>query len=1682
MNRDSLPPDAPRRSIGSFDLLIVGVIAAVLFGVGALLGLFDDLVAAVRTSRHLDDVLGLGVVSLAAMSIVAFRRSEQARRERVGRERAEAKYRALVEESPAVVYTWDSDRKRHVYVSPQIERLLGYAEHEWRADPTLWSRVIDERDRDRIVLASDEADRTRTAFLEEYRVRTRDGRVIWIRDESHYVVLHEGDRPNTAQGVMYDITAQKEAEALAAESEARFQTIVERVPAVAYVWDGADEPGQTSPAYISPQIGSILGVTPDEWLADPNAWEERVHPDDGPQTLGRWAEAVRNNSAFVGEYRMRRSDGSWVWVHDEAMPVREGERGHPRYQGVMFDVTERREAEDRLRDAEARWRTLLEQLPVTAYAVEYDVDDGTIHDRWIAPTITNLLGCTPEAWIADATIWIAHVHPDDRRLAERWWTDEVERGGTHDLEYRMVAEDGRIVWVNEEVAASRRDGRLRAEGVLIDVTARREAERALGAVESRLQALVEQLPAITYIEDWRTGKNIYISPQIEEIYGYTPAEWITEPDLWARCLHPDDREWVVASNEADNGDAWSVDYRSISRTGRMFWIHNEARLVRDDGGEPLYWLGLAFDITERKNAEVRVREAEERYRALVEQLPVAVYTDAVDDLSTALYISPRYEQLTGYSPEQRLLDPELWVRMLHPDDREAVLAESRRTNETGDPFELEYRIVAADGRTVWLRDHAVLVEAGGGAKIWQGVLQDVTERHVAQDALSRRDAILQATGFAAERFLRSSSWEETLDEVLARIGPAAQASRAYVVVNGEAGALTTTCKRVWRSAESRTRSPSSFEGEIAWAAAGLERWVETLGAGEPIHGPVGGFPDRERSALLGDAGDIGSILLVPIFVGERWWGSIGLDDCRGPRGWHDAEVDALTLTANTLGAAITREADAKELSETQRRYKTLVEQIPAMTYIEGADDGDSLYYSPQVHDVLGYAPDEWGSYRHWFEALHPDDRQRVVGEDRRTNETGEPFHKEYRLLAKDGHVVWVRDDAVLVRAADGTPVYWQGVRFDISAEKEAEAQLRAAEERYRHLVEQTPAITYLDERVGRDADDWRTTYISPQLERVLGYRPSEWMDDQDLWARLVHPDDAKRARNADLHHYRTGEPLDVEIRVRSRSGDIRWIRDQAVILRDDDGRPTWSQGIMLDVTERKEAEQALNDAEQRYRSLIETLPAVTYIDPIGDPLTTLYVSPQIETIFGYTREEWNRSDRIWRDRLHPDDRDVTEAAMTRHDATGEPLDVVYRFQHRDGHWLWVRDQAVVIFDENGEPRFSQGVMLDITATKTAEDRLREAEERYRGIVEHVPAAIYLDRPDGSAESIYVSPQIEDIVGVTPEQWIAEPDLWLRLMHPEDRPSVQRSYAEATAAVEPWSAEYRLQTPDGRAIWVHDEITFLHDEEGTPMFIQGVIFDVTERKLAEQALRESEQRERDAAERLRALDEMKNTFLAAVSHELRSPLTSILGLSLTLERAPDMRSDDRGELLRRLATNARKLDQLLKDLLDIDRLNRGIVEPQYRMTDIGALARRTIESLDALAGRDVIAETESVLVAVDPAKVERVVENLLMNAVRHTSGDRRIWLRVTSLDGGVLISVDDDGPGIAPELRDAIFEPFRQGPTASAHAPGTGIGLSLVGRFAELHGGRAWVDEREGGGASFRVFIPAQPDLVAAESA
>jgi PAS domain S-box-containing protein len=231
--------------------------------------------------------------------------------------------------------------------------------------------------------------------------------------------------------------------------------------------------------------------------------------------------------------------------------------------------------------------------------------------------------------------------------------------------------------------------------------------------------------------------------------------------------------------------------------------------------------------------------------------------------------------------------------------------------------------------------------------------------------------------------------------------------------------------------------------------------------------------------------------------------------------------------------------------------------------------------------------------------------------------------------------------------------------------------------------------------------------------------------------------------------------------------------------------------------------------------------------------------------------------------------------------------------------------------------------------------------------------------------------------------------------------------------------------------------------------------------------------RDVTERHR-VDDMKKTFLLAVSHELRTPLAAVLGIAITLEHQ-QLRLDaaNRADLLGQLASSARKLDRLLADLLDLDRLDRPTVTAERVRVDLGELVGQIVNEAgpELLDGRPVKLETRPLPLWVDAPKVERIVENLLANAARHTPPGTPVWVRVEPHDRGAVLVVEDAGPGVPAELREAIFQPFRQGPNPAAYAPGLGVGLTLVHRFAELHGGRAWVEDGPGHGASFRVLLP-----------
>ena len=375
-------------------------------------------------------------------------------------------------------------------------------------------------------------------------------------------------------------------------------------------------------------------------------------------------------------------------------------------------------------------------------------------------------------------------------------------------------------------------------------------------------------------------------------------------------------------------------------------------------------------------------------------------------------------------------------------------------------------------------------------------------------------------------------------------------------------------------------------------------------------------------------------------------------------------------------------------------------------------------------------------------------------------------------------------------------------------------------------------------------------------------------------------------------------------------------------------------------------------------------------------------------------------------------------------------------------------------------------------------QLRATERRYQALVEQLPAAVYIESLDESVPTTYVSPQVEEILGYPRQDWLTQPALWEKLMHPLDLDRIRAAWDRTEETGEQFSEEYRALARDGRIVWIREESVILGwGDPDVPTVIHGVMFDITASKNAEEELHRAWEREREAAEHLRQLDAMKNTLLHAVSHDLRGPIAGVLGAAVLLRMGESDRltPDERADVIDGLEASAAKMSRIVTDLLDLDRMERGILEPKRSTVDVLRLVRHAAHELER--DRDLELGPGSIEIGVDPTgvsteydldevRVERIVENLLRNAIRHTPDETPVWVRILPESEGVTIAVEDAGPGVPKDEAETIFEAYR-----GSGGEGSGLGLSVVARFAELHGGRAWVEDRDGGGASFRVWLP-----------
>jgi PAS domain S-box-containing protein len=525
------------------------------------------------------------------------------------------------------------------------------------------------------------------------------------------------------------------AEASLRASEARFRGFVANVPGAIYRI--SSDAGARAVHFLSENIADICGYAAADFVDGRVTAYDVVHPDDQAALDQTMEEAIAAERDFSLEYRMLHADGSVRWVSETGRPVHDEATGELWLDGLIVDVTERKEAERLLREAEDRYRTLVEELPMITYAdTPGPGDSGVWHPHYVSSQLESLLGWSPAEWLSDADFFFDHIlHPDDRDrvLAEHELAYRETAGLT--LEYRLLHRDGSPRWFLDRMVIVRdENGAPRwSQGYLQDITERKEAEERLTQAERRYRTLVEQLPLATYIDALEgAGGSTYLSPQIGELVGHPPEEWLADRQLFSKLLHPEDRARVLAEVRRATAASESVlqEYRVISKDGRTVWLRDSAVVVRDEAETPLYRQGYVVDVTAQKNVEAQLREAEERYRTLVEQLPLVTYVDAPrpedsSELWDGVYVSPQIESVLGYTAEEWL--GQNYLELIHPDDREWVTAEHERAYGTLGEFDAEYRFVHRDGRTVWVRDEMMFVGGEDGEPLCaQGYLLDIS--------------------------------------------------------------------------------------------------------------------------------------------------------------------------------------------------------------------------------------------------------------------------------------------------------------------------------------------------------------------------------------------------------------------------------------------------------------------------------------------------------------------------------------------------------------------------------------------------------------------------------------------------------------------------------------------------------------------------------------------------------------------------------------------------------------------------------------------------------------------------------------------------------------------------------------------------------------------------------------------
>ncbi len=964
------------------------------------------------------------------------------------------------------------------------------------------------------------------------------------------------------------------------------------------------------------------------------------------------------------------------------------------------------------------------------------------------------------------------IHPDDyERVMSLLDAHLVGQSEFFEAEYRVRCKDGSYLWVLDRGKALRdTSGRLvRMIGSETDITQRKLTEAALQKSEQRYYAVMDGASDAILLADAH-GNLIEVNRKAEELLGYTRDELV---NLNINQIHPTEALQAVHQHFSriilhNQGD--SFETLVLCKDGTTIPVEITGSRI-DLNGE-LIAQGIFRDIRDRKATELALQQSESRYRAIVQDQTELIARFLAD--TTLLFVNDAYCRYFGL--EQEAAIGRSYILTIYQDDREQV-AQTLQSMSIDNPTVVMESRVVVDSTIRWMQwVNRMLFDDRGNFTEFQSVGRDITQLKRTEDDLRQSE----------ERFRNAFNNTAVGMSLIAPDG-------RFLEVN------TVLCNCLkFSAAEMLTLTyqdishPDEMAIDIALAERTLAREVDSYHLEKRLF-------TKHREVV---------------------WGLLSVSLVR------DRDGQPLYFVSQMQDISDRKLAEA-QLQDVSKRLEMALEAA-AIGIWEWDVVTNHLYWDDRMLSIYGVSREEFtGHYEDWQQRVHPDD---LAGQDQNEQQAlnGERNgDAEFRIVRPDGTVRIISSASQIQRNQQGRPIRVIGLNIDITDRHQAAIENQSLKERLQFVLSSSPAVLF----TCRAGTDYGATFISDNILRVTGYTPEEFLSESSFWSDHLHPEDAPRVFAA-LPQLFEQEHHVHEYRFRHQDGHYLWIRAELRLVRGEQGIPVEVVGYFVDIGDRKRAEAALRQSEERLRLAVDAAQMATWD---VDLTTGKAIWTELHfTMLGYEPTPTGEaSEEMWIDRIHPNDLDRVIQEWQQSRQAHRFYQIEYRVIRADtGEVVWLAAFGNFSYNYHDRAVRSVGVLFDITHRKQAEQENQQLKERLQFVLSASPVVIFTCKPEGDFGATFISSNITVLTGYTPEEFLGESQFWATHIHPEDANQV---FANLPQLFERRHHvhEYRFRHKAGHYLWIRSELRLVYGAEGTPIEIAGDFADISDRKRLEQ---------------------------------------------------------------------------------------------------------------------------------------------------------------------------------------------------------------------------------------------------------